>query len=564
MPVIFLPALSDQRRLRTSLLLVGLVCGGLAGSSTPAAAVEDPWHPAPTVRRITFERVPIFDREDRERLGWLPLGLVNRLHTTTRERVIRREILFASGSPLDPETLDESERKLRQTGFFGDVTILPVFVARDSVDVVVRTREIWTTQVTFGYERFEKQVSWSAIVQESNFLGTARALDLSRKVDEDRATWSVGFSDRQMFDGLWQGGIYLADSDDGPGSAWSLQRPFERVGAAAGGGATYYHSGSRPRYYLSGSRYVRPHSDVTQFGLQYLHRLRLSANYSLRGGLSVRRDYRRFASEHNLIAYDALGSTPQRVAFPDESSEERDVQVVSLILQSEPRHYLKRRFIYAMGTVEDIPSGHRLRFEMGWATRALGASESGLTLSAQHGWTRAHRGGLVTAQTAAGGLWPSGDNVIDLRAVAAVAAYYPLVSDFSLALGVRSAGGSNLDRHGIYTLGIDSGLRAARFREFAGDRLLRANAELRWVYRRGFAGLITPGLVGFFDAGHAWFEDERDLIWKDIRGAIGVGLRLGFARSSQTLPVRVDLGWPVLYDNERPGPILSIGTGQVF
>jgi hypothetical protein len=548
----------------TSLVLCAVLGTGSGHFSTASAADEDPWHPAPTVRRIQFERIPIFDDDDRERLGWLPLGLVNRLHTTTHERVIRREILFAPGSQLDPEVLDESERKLRQTGFFGEVSILPVFVARDSVDVVVRTREIWTTQVTFGYERFEKQVSWSAAVQESNFLGTARALDLARRVDEDRATWSLGFSDRQMFDGLWRGAIHLADSDDGPGSAWSLQRPFESVIAAAAGGAGYYHAGSRPRYYLSGSRYVRPHSDVTQFGVQYLHRVRLSKNYSLRAGVGLRRDNRRFTSERNLIAYEATGSTAQRFAFPVDASEERDVQVVSLILESAPRHYLKRRFIYAMGSVEDIPRGHRLSLEMGLATKAFGATESGMTLSMQHGWTHTQRAGLVTAQTAVGGLWPSGSSVIDLRAGAVVAAYYPLISDFSLALGVRSDTGSNLDRQGVYTLGIDNGLRAARFREFAGDRLLRANAELRWVYRRGVAGLLTPGLVGFFDAGHAWFEDERDLIWEDIRGAVGIGLRLGFARSSQTLPVRVDLGWPVLYDNERPGAILSIGTGQVF
>lgn len=532
--------------------------------SEEAAPSGDPWDPPPTVRRIQLERVPIFDEADRERLPWLPLGLVNRLHVTTREGVIRRELLFEPGTPLDPETLDESERKLRSTGFFADATILPVFVSRDSVDVVVRTREIWTTELTFNYERFEEQVAWSVLLRESNFLGMAKSLDLARSVDEDRGTWSLGLSDRQLFDGLWRGGFTLSDSDDGPGSSWHLRRPFESVAAFASGGANYYHFGQRPRFYLNGAQYVRPYADATGWDLEFLRRISISESQVIRTGLGIhvyRRDFHRAA---DLAVYDATGETPLRRAVGDELRESRRTHVLSLVLESAPRRYLKRRFQYSMGNVEDIPLGHRARVEVGWAAGVFDATHAGMNLFWQHAWTRQFGPSLLTAHAGATGFWPRTESVIDLRAGAAVASYTRLRPDLTLAIGARSATGSNLDRHQVYTLGIDNGLRAARFKEFAGDRLLRMNAELRWVHRDGLAGLLIPGLVGFMDVGHSWFEGERDLLWEDIRGAVGVGLRLGFARSSQRLPVRVDLGWPVLYDNERPGAILSIGTGHVF
>ena len=135
---------------------------------------------------------------------------------------------------------------------------------------------------------------------------------------------------------------------------------------------------------------------------------------------------------------------------------------------------------------------------------------------------------------------------------------------WSAGVSALGGGGSELDRDEVFTLGLESGLRAARFRELAGDRILRANAELRWVYTPGFLDLVTPGITGFFDAGTAWFEEDRDFLWQEVRGAVGVGLRIGFNRAANEVPIRVDLGWPVLYPSDEDGPVLSVGTGQVF
>ena len=106
--------------------------------------------------------------------------------------------------------------------------------------------------------------------------------------------------------------------------------------------------------------------------------------------------------------------------------------------------------------------------------------------------------------------------------------------------------------------------RAARYRELAGDRLLRGNAELRLIKTSGLFRLITPGVVVFSDFGTAWFEDQSEFTWSRVRGAYGFGSRLGFTRAAADVPIRIDFAWPMLYPTVQPSPVISIGTGHLF
>lgn len=551
----------------TRLSVLTVVAAGLQlALGVEADDQADPWATPPVVREIVLERGEIFSQEDRDRLPWLPLGLVNRLHITTRPNVIRRELLFEEGDRVRAEALDESERKLRSTGFFGEAHVLAVWVARDSIDVVVQTREVWTTEASAGYERFEDQIAWWIRASEGNFLGSAKQLDLARSQNEDGTdTWSVSIFDRQLFDGLWRGGLGLSDSgDDGSSTSWSVYRPFQSVGARGGGGAWYSEVTQRPRFYLSGGAYIRPRRSALNVQVEALHRITSDVDGSWRFGPAVGIDESNFESEAGLVVYDRFGETETRVTMPEEIAEDREVQRIGVILERATSRYAKERFIYAMGVVEDIALGNEGRVQAGWASSAFGAKNSGLDAQLRHGWAHASGDMLWVARTSAGGLWKTDGSVSNFLATGSLAGYYRWLQSLQIAFSGLAGTGSNVDRHRVYTLGIDNGLRAAGFREFAGDRILRGNVEMRWVHEPGILGLFTPGLTAFADAGNAWFESERDLQWTDIRGAVGVGFRLGFMRGSQVVPVRIDLAWPVLYDNQRPGGILSIGSGQVF
>ena len=541
------------------LLLLALACRVAAAADPPARTIS-----GTVVRRVIFERQPIFTESDRARLSWLPLAMVNRLHVDTQPGVIRRTLLFGPGIALDPESLAETERKLRELGIFGDVEVRAMQAPGDSVDVLVRTRELWTTSVDFSYDKFENDRLWSVQMREKNFLGMARTVQLSRDADVDRTSWSLGFADRQLFDGTWQGDIGWSDSDDGGAFHWRLARPFFRLTDTWSLETSWSDVDARPRYYLTSTRYVRPRAQIRQAHVGLSKRWKVTGQGVWRWGAG-------FWAENN----DIIADTPLEVASPDGDlgvtaslpaavPEDREWYVPALRLQRRTRHYEERRYLYAMGTTEDIPRGLEFTLDAGFAPRWLGSTESGLWWRyRQDSFHKTSRHWLHRVVVSGTGLLRAG-GARDTRIKVQIASYHDFAPGLTLATSILGGTGSEVDRHRLFDLGLNSGLRAARFRELSGDRLLRANVEMRAIWRRGLYDLVTPGLVVFADYGTAWLEEETDFRWGLVRGSIGAGLRLGFNRGGTDVPIRIDLAWPLLYPVDQSSPILSIGTGHVF
>lgn len=512
---------------------------------------------------MLFDRQPIFLPEDRARVRWLPLHVVDWLHVDTRVRVLRRELVFRQGDCLDPALLEESERKLRSTGFLAESSIVVVPVAADTVDVLVRTREVWTTTLDFRYERYESQPLWSLRLAERNVLGSGSSLEVARGEDVDRTSWTFGLGSRQLFDGHWRGRFLVVDSSDGGTTSWSLAHPFFRIGADWGFSTSYSHSGQRPRFYLTGTQYVRPHSDQTRYHIDLRRRVLSEDDAVWHVGMGLSLQRQGYNPEAGLEVNDADGALPAAFDFGPDLREQREVNSLEWIVARRSSQFIRERFLYQMGRIEDLALGHDGELSLGWASPALGSTRHGMTYALSDQWTAARGRSIFRSRLSISGLHEF-DASIDVRNVAELDLYVRAPRGWTLAAGVVGGLGSQLDRDAPFTLGIDSGLRSARFREFAGDRILRGNLEARWVYRRGVLDLATPGVVVFGDVGTAWFEDETDVSLRRLRGAVGFGLRVGLNRSAINEPIRLDVAWPLLYSTDRQAPVLSVGMGHVF
>ncbi|MCB9511469.1 MAG: hypothetical protein H6695_14875 [Deferribacteres bacterium] len=99
------------------------------------------------VRNIRIDARDIFDPDERVPLA----GLINFIHIRTQKKVIRRELLFQHQNALDLSLIAESERNLRALGIFTDVNIVTRKAASDSLQVVVQTRDKWTTKLNTTY-----------------------------------------------------------------------------------------------------------------------------------------------------------------------------------------------------------------------------------------------------------------------------------------------------------------------------------------------------------------------------------------------------------------------------
>src|SRR6266571_2804392 len=141
---------SPQTGIPAVVLLVALMWSAGTGH---LSAQETPRRNYPAIATIRIVRQDVFDLDNPDERH-PPYRLADRLHIETREEIIRRELLFKEGDPADPDVLYESERNLRRLHFLHDNTRIET-VARDDgrVDVIVHTRDIWTTRPNVSISR---------------------------------------------------------------------------------------------------------------------------------------------------------------------------------------------------------------------------------------------------------------------------------------------------------------------------------------------------------------------------------------------------------------------------
>lgn len=107
------------------------------------------------VRNIEFRQVSIFAKSALD-TSFVPQNwaqqAISRVHISTRERIIRRNLLITPGQPLDVFLAAENERLIRDMPYIMDARFLAKTVpgSEDSIDLVVLTKDL--VPIGFGVE----------------------------------------------------------------------------------------------------------------------------------------------------------------------------------------------------------------------------------------------------------------------------------------------------------------------------------------------------------------------------------------------------------------------------
>src|SRR5262245_48329218 len=110
----------------------------------------------------------------------------NRLHITTRDSVVREQLLFRSGDLYSARLLQESERILRSARYLYDASVRPIAHHDGRVDVAVTTRDVWTLNPGISFGRHGGANTYGFELEELNMLGSGTSLALSHKSGIDR------------------------------------------------------------------------------------------------------------------------------------------------------------------------------------------------------------------------------------------------------------------------------------------------------------------------------------------------------------------------------------------
>jgi outer membrane protein insertion porin family len=119
-------------------------------------------------------------------------------NSRTRDEVIRREMRQFEDSWYDAERIRTSRVRINRLGYFKDVNIetQPVPGAPDQVDlaVIVSERPTGNVQLGIGFGQTEKLIL-SAGLNQTNFLGTGKQLNLDVNTSRSFRTVSVAYTD---------------------------------------------------------------------------------------------------------------------------------------------------------------------------------------------------------------------------------------------------------------------------------------------------------------------------------------------------------------------------------
>lgn len=159
-----------------------------------------------TIGEITIDRIPVFDDRNRlERAG-------NKMHVMTRERVIRRDLLFHPGDELDPQLLVRNKQLLRSRRYISEADLEIRLDPEDTtrVDIVVRTRDSWTISADLGI-RSEGRTMFG--LYDANIFGWGNNLRIKTHFDRRNFDYGGNIVEYEIPNVL--GSFYTADLSAG-------------------------------------------------------------------------------------------------------------------------------------------------------------------------------------------------------------------------------------------------------------------------------------------------------------------------------------------------------------
>ncbi len=174
------------------LCALGLLLGGrgaLAGDAVvPIPSPQELEARGAIIGEVHIVVGDVFDTSIEGEDGWL-YRTANKLHINTRPSVIRGQLLFRTGEPYRHRLVLETERNLRAEGYLYDAVIVPVAFDGTTVDLEVRTRDVWTLNPGISFSR-----KGGKILSARRSRRTTCSARAASSTSRGRATWTASRS----------------------------------------------------------------------------------------------------------------------------------------------------------------------------------------------------------------------------------------------------------------------------------------------------------------------------------------------------------------------------------
>ena len=484
------------------------------------------------IGKIDIDLRNIFDESDeRERNGLFLLA--NRLHIRTKRSTIKAQLLFASGDKYAARKLAETERVLRLLKYIYDARVVPVRYADGKVDVKVITKDVWTLSPGVSFGRAGGSNSTNFNLQDSNFLGWGKTLQVSRNSSVDRTSNTVSWSDPNVFGSRWTAAAAYVGSSDGTERVVQVARPFYSLDAPWSAKITAVSFDRTVSRYNLGDV-------VDQFNDN-------EASYELSGGISsglidgwTKRLTFGLRYDRNIFLPTPLTFTPAKQLPPD-----RTLSYPFVGFDIIEDKYKKVGDENQIGRTEDLYFGTEVSGEVGLSNSAFGADRNAIMLAAHllRGFEIGDLQQLFMTSNFS-------SRIEDGRARNLIADvggkyYWRWRPDWLLYAAVSGTVTDSLDPDLQLLLGGDNGLRGYPLRYESGTSRALLTVEQR-VYTDWYPfRLVRVGGAIFADMGRTWGSGVIGNSDPGMLRDVGFGFRLGNTRSGLGNVLHIDFAFPL-------------------
>jgi len=474
----------------------------------------------------------IFNESDpRENNGLFRLA--NALHIRTKRSTIQAQLLFVSGEKYRARKLAETERALRLLDYVYDARVVPVRYAGGKVDIKVITKDVWTLSPGISFGRAGGSNDTRFNLQDTNFLGWGKALQVSHGSTIDRTSDTVAWTDPNVFGSRWTSKFTYSDSSDGSNRSVQIAQPFYSLDAPWSAKITAVKFDRTISRYNLGDI-------VDQFNDN-------ESSYELSGGISrglidgwTRRLTFGMRYDRNLFLRTPSTSLPPALLPPDRTLSYPFVGFD--ILQDQ---YKKAGDENQIGKTEDLYFGTELSGEVGLANGIFGADRNAVMLV-----LKALRGIELDQEQQIFLTGKFSSRVEDGRARNLIADagakyYWRWRTDWLLYAGLSGTVTNALDPDMQLLLGGDNGLRGYPLRYESGTSRALLTVEQR-VFTDWFPfRLARVGGAIFADVGRTWGSGAIGNSDPGLLKDVGFGLRLGNSRTGLGNVLHVDFAFPL-------------------
>jgi outer membrane protein assembly factor BamA len=484
------------------------------------------------IGRIEIEPRNIFDEKDpRENSGLYKLA--DHLHIRTKPSTIRAQLLFKSGDRYSGKLLAETERNLRKLVFVYDAHVVPVRFADGKVDVKVITRDVWTLDPNISFGRSGGTNSTNFSLQEENFLGWGKQVEVGRLSNVDRTSNLVQYLDPDVLGSRWTATLDYVNSSDGDQRTVQLIRPFYALDTrwSATADAQVYDR-TISRYFLG--------NIADQFNDR-------ETTYQLSGGVSSGRIDGWTKRLLFGVYYDRNDFLPTPLsALPAKPlPADRILSYPFVGFDILEDKYAKTGDENQIGRTEDLYFGTEVTGEIGYSNAAFGANHDAAILasSVNSGFELPNAQQLFLTGTF--NTRVEDGSFRNLIGNGSARYYWRWRTDWLLYASLSGTVSHDLDPDVQILLGGDNGLRGYPLRYEAGTARGLFTIEQRvftdWYPFR----LVRVGAAAFADVGRTWGTGVVGNSDLGLLSDAGLGLRIGNARSGLGNVLHIDLAVPL-------------------